>query len=145
MKAHLLEGNESLSAEQLTAEGIFAAVLPTEEQSYRAEVDRIKGERGYIQEDIVELSPDTPGLDAICAKFLDEHHHDEDEVRFVLSGEGIFDIRDSQDRYMRVKVEQGDMIVVPAGRHHRFLLTESKAIRCVRLFKDPSGWVAHYR
>ena len=35
--------------------------------------------------------------------------------------------------------------MVPANLHHRFFLTDSKHIRCVRLFKDAAGWVAHYR
>ena len=43
------------------------------------------------------------------------------------------------------KVEQGDLLVVPANLHHRFFLTDRKQIRCVRLFKDASGWVPHYR
>lgn len=63
----------------------------------------------------------------------------------MLEGDGIFDIRSRDDRWMRVVVEVGDLIVVPAKRHHRFLLTDKKDIRCVRLFKDASGWVPHYR
>jgi len=64
---------------------------------------------------------------------------------FVLEGEGIFDIRSKGDRWMRVKVEAGDLIVVPKERYHRFELTETKTIRCVRLFQDASGWVPEYR
>ena len=71
-------------------------------------------------------SPSTPNLDAICAKFVDEHFHDDDEVRFVLEGEGIFDIRSRDDRWMRVVGRAGDLIVVPKDRHHRFMLTEQK-------------------
>ena len=63
----------------------------------------------------------------------------------MLEGEGIFDIRSRDDRWMRVKVEEGDLIVVPAKRYHRFELTETKTIRCVRLFQDQSGWVPVYR
>jgi 1,2-dihydroxy-3-keto-5-methylthiopentene dioxygenase len=145
MKAYWLQEQGDVSGDELAREGIYFAQLPTDEAGYREAVDALKQERGYIQEDIVELSPSTPNLDAICAKFIDEHHHEEDEVRFVLEGEGIFDIRSGDDRWMRVLVERGDLIVVPAMRHHRFLLTDQKAIRCVRLFKDESGWVAHYR
>jgi 1,2-dihydroxy-3-keto-5-methylthiopentene dioxygenase len=46
---------------------------------------------------------------------------------------------------MRVTVEPGDLLVVPKDRHHRFFLTDSKQIRCVRLFQDSAGWVPHYR
>lgn len=146
MKAHWLDSHQGTIGEvELATHGVAYQRLDTEPVAYRSAVDSLKSERGYIEEDIVELAPSTPNLDAICAKFVDEHHHDEDEVRFVLEGEGIFDIRSNDDRWMRVVVERGDLIVVPAGRHHRFLLTDSKHIRCVRLFRDRSGWVPHYR
>ena len=145
MKAHWLDGETPISAGELNAEGIYYTALSTDPARYQAPVDALKAERGYVEQDIVALEPTTPNLDAICAKFVDEHYHDDDEVRFVLAGEGVFDIRSRDDRFMRVVVERGDLIVVPKRRHHRFLLTDSKTIRCVRLFRDTSGWVPHYR
>ena len=145
MKAHWLDRGEVIDAAQLNGQGVFYMRLATEERSYQPPIDQLKRERGYIEQDVIALAPETPNLDAICAKFIDEHHHDDDEVRFVLEGEGIFDIRSRDDRWMRVVVEPGDLIVVPKDRHHRFLLTDSKTIRCVRLFRDTSGWVPRYR
>ncbi|MDD9934351.1 MAG: cupin domain-containing protein [Myxococcales bacterium] len=145
MKAHWLDGQSEIGATELREQGVHYELHPTQESAYRADVDRLKEARGYVQEDVVELTPQTPNLDAICAKFVDEHSHDDDEVRFVLEGDGIFDIRSNQDAWMRVVVEPGDLIVVPAKRHHRFMLTDRKAIRCVRLFRDEGGWVPHYR
>lgn len=139
------EGEAAIAEDVLRQEGIYVDALPTDEAGYQPPLDALKAERGYVEQDLVALSPETPNLDGICAKFIDEHHHDDDEVRFVLSGEGIFDIRSGTDRWMRVVVSAGDLIVVPAKRHHRFLLTEIKAIQCVRLFRDTSGWVPHYR
>ena len=145
MKATWLNEGTELSTRELLANDVYYELLAARPESYQAPLDTLKDERGYIQQDEVALSPETPNIDAICAKFVDEHLHDDDEVRFVLEGEGIFDIRSRDDRYMRVVVEPGDLIVVPANRHHRFMLTESKAIRCVRLFKDAGGWVPRYR
>ena len=145
MKAHWLEGSGPISAQQLNGQGVYYAQLSTDERAYQPPVDALKAERGYIEQDVIALRPDTPNLDTICAKFVDEHFHDDDEVRFVLEGEGIFDIRSRDDRWMRVVVEPGDLIVVPKDRHHRFLLTDLKTIRCVRLFRDTSGWVPRYR
>jgi 1,2-dihydroxy-3-keto-5-methylthiopentene dioxygenase len=136
---------DALSADALSAHGVFYAELATDEASYAAPLARLMRERGYVEQDVVALEPSMPNLDAICAKFVDEHYHDDDEVRFVLEGEGIFDIRSRDDRWMRVVVERGDLIIVPKHRHHRFMLTETKSIRCVRLFRDASGWVPHYR
>lgn len=145
MQAHYIDDETPISSEALNAQGILYEKLPTEPADHQDRLDRLKAERGYIEQDQVALAPSTPNLDAICAKFVDEHLHDDDEVRFVLEGEGIFDIRSYGDRWMRVKVESGDLIVVPAKRHHRFLLTDSQHIRCVRLFRDTSGWVPRYR
>jgi 1,2-dihydroxy-3-keto-5-methylthiopentene dioxygenase len=144
MKAHWLEGDGRIDERELVASGVYYAKLADDDAS-QAALDRLKQQRGYVEQDIVALAPETPNLDAICAKFIDEHYHDDDEVRFVLEGEGVFDIRSRDDRWMRVTVEPGDLIVVPKERHHRFMLTEKKSIRCVRLFKDTSGWVPHYR
>ena len=145
MRAHWLDRQGDISEGVLANNGIYYEKIDTSPALYRAPVDRVKAERGYIEEDVIELRPETPNLDTICAKFVDEHFHDDDEVRFVLEGEGIFDIRSTDDQWMRVTVEKGDLIVVPKNRHHRFLLTESRSIRCVRLFRDTSGWVPHYR
>jgi 1,2-dihydroxy-3-keto-5-methylthiopentene dioxygenase len=138
----------TLDVEHLRRNGVTYERLeldPLGMEAYQSTLDTLKRERGYIEQDIVALQPDTPNLEAICAKFSPEHLHTDDEVRFVLAGEGIFDIRDSEDRWMRVTVEAGDLIVVPKDRYHRFFLTEGQQIRCVRLFQDTAGWVPHYR
>ncbi len=147
MRAFLLEDPKQkiLTHEQLTYEGISNQTLKVDPSEYQPTLDHLKNKNGYIEQDIVELTPNMPNLEEICNKFLDEHRHDEDEVRMILLGEGIFDIRSSHDEWMRVFVEKGDLIVVPAGRYHRFTLTEKKTIRCVRLFKNKSGWVPYYR
>lgn len=145
MHATWMDTGEPISLATLHNEGVFYEQMPESPEARQVELDRIKALHGYIHQDEVELSPDTPGLDAICAKFIEEHLHTEDEVRFVLSGEGLFDIRSQDDRFMRVQVSPGDLITVPARRNHRFALTESRTIRCVRLFQDPAGWEPIYR
>lgn len=147
MNAHWLEDADqtAISADFLNSQGVYYRALPLDPTDFQAPLDALKAERGYVEQDEIALRPDTPNLEVICAKFVDEHTHDDDEVRFVLAGEGIFDIRSADDRWMRVVVEAGDLIVVPKDRNHRFLLTERKHIQCVRLFKDTSGWVPKYR
>lgn len=135
----------AIDVETLRNQGVLYELMDTDAETFQPGLDAVKGERGYIEQDEVALRPDNPNLAEICAKFDREHYHDEDEVRFVLEGEGIFDIRSEDDRWMRIVVREGDFIVVPAKRHHRFMLTAAKNIRCVRLFRDTSGWVPHYR
>jgi 1,2-dihydroxy-3-keto-5-methylthiopentene dioxygenase len=137
------EPTKTIDGNILEANGVIYRKLPMD--AFQPQLDELTKRRGYITQDEVALRPDTPNLDTVLKKFDPEHHHDDDEVRFVLEGEGVFDIRSNDDKWMRVIVEQGDLIVVPKGKHHRFELTDKKTIHCVRLFKDPAGWTAIYR
>lgn len=143
MQLSWLDSDAAISETELARAGVHYERLPLDD--YQAALERLKAARGYVAQDIVELHPEMPNLQAVCDKFKPEHLHRDDEVRFVLEGEGIFDIRAQDGRWMRVQVEAGDLIVVPADLYHRFFLTDRQQIRCVRLFKDASGWVPEYR
>ncbi len=143
MKATWKDTQIELTPEELKSEGIHYEKISAE--NYQPALDRIKSDWKYSAQDIVELSTQTPNLESICAKFDKEHLHTDDEVRFVLSGEGVFDVRSSNDRWMSVFVQKGDFILVPADRNHLFYLTEKKHIQCVRLFKDNPSWTPVYR
>lgn len=147
MQAYWLDDGPTatIAAEELAPNGVVYDYLGTDPADYQPQLDVYKTERGYGTQDEIALSPETPGLAELSAKFDQEHLHTDDEVRFVLAGEGIFDIRSNDDRWMRIIVEPGDLIIVPEDKHHRFLLTEASTIRCVRLFKDASGWTPIYR
>ena len=66
-------------------------------------------------------------------------------MRFVVDGAGIFDVRDTNDQWVRIEVDAGDLIIIPANKYHRFYLTSVKTIRCVRLFLNNEGWAPLYR
>ena len=146
MRAYPLdEPSSAVGPEVLARRGVMSWSVPEDAAARSALLEAIKREHGYVDEDFIELAPDTPNLDAICAKFDREHLHTEDEVRYVVAGEGIFDVRDENDRWIRIEVTPGDLIVIPARTHHRFFLTEKKQIRCMRLFANHDGWSPLYR
>lgn len=114
-------------------------------EAYAAEIEELKASGGYVTADVIDVKPDTPGLDAMLNKFNKEHWHDEDEVRFIIEGRGLFHIRpkDGGD-VVGITVDAGDLIRVPAGTWHWFDLCEDKRIRAIRLFQDAGGWTPHY-
>ncbi|MBI3722376.1 cupin domain-containing protein [bacterium] len=125
------------------------ATLTDEQKSvildvYSREIDEAKKEGGYVAADVVALAPDNPKLDEICAKFDKEHTHDEDEVRFVVSGHGTFTVRGLKDEAIDITMGPGDYISVPRDRRHWFTLLADKTIVAVRVFQDTKGWTPHY-
>ena len=119
-----------------TSEAILAA--------YGREIDTLKARGDYRTADVIDVRPDTPNLDAMLAKFSREHWHDEDEVRFIIEGRGLFHIHPANRAVFAIEVETGDLIRVPRGTHHWFDLCADRRIRAIRLFQDVSGWTPHY-
>jgi 1,2-dihydroxy-3-keto-5-methylthiopentene dioxygenase len=112
--------------------------------AYTAQIGRLKERGGYTTADVIDVTPQTPGLDAMLARFSREHWHDEDEVRFILRGRGLFHVRPPQGPVHAIEVEPGDLLRVPRGTRHWFDLCASRDIRAIRLFQDMSGWTPHY-
>ncbi|MDG2381174.1 MAG: cupin domain-containing protein [Pirellulaceae bacterium] len=112
--------------------------------AYAPEIERLKEAGQFVTADVINVNPDTPGLDGMLAKFSKEHTHTEDEVRFTVKGAGVFHIHPQEGPVFAVQVESGDLINVPAGTQHWFDLCSDKTIRCIRLFQDPAGWAPHY-
>jgi 1,2-dihydroxy-3-keto-5-methylthiopentene dioxygenase len=113
-------------------------------QTFRSEIDELSKRRGYITEDIVALSPETPNLEQLLQNFKEEHHHSDDEVRFIVSGHGIFAIQGPNGRYFDVELEPGDLISVPEGYRHYFTLMDDRQVVAIRIFKTKEGWVPIY-
>jgi len=146
MKLSWLDTPQSpVAGDELARIGVHHERLEVDPVDYQPAMERLMAARGYLTQDIIELRPDTPGLGELCDKFKDEHLHTDDEVRFVLAGEGVFDLRSADGRWLRAEVSAGDLLVVPEGLYHRFFLTDRRQIRCVRLFKDATGWTPIYR
>jgi 1,2-dihydroxy-3-keto-5-methylthiopentene dioxygenase len=111
---------------------------------YAPEISAVKEKGGYVTADVINVNPQTPNLDAMLQKFNKEHTHSEDEVRFTVSGKGIFHLHPEGGPVFGVTVESGDMINVPRGMKHWFNLCDDRQIRCIRFFEDASGWTPHY-
>ena len=111
--------------------------------AYRDEIDRLIAERGYRTFDVVSMHPQHPEKDSFRRKFLDEHTHAEDEVRFFVRGQGLFVIH-ANDRIYSMLCEKNDLISVPANTRHWFDMGPNPSFTAIRLFNNPQGWVAKF-
>lgn len=131
---------ERWSAErELAADVDNNAVL----EAYRSDVERLKSACGYQSADVVRVLPDNPNRKDMRLKFLDEHTHEEDEVRFFVEGSGVFYLRAAGKVHMTL-CERGDLIGVPAGIRHWFDMGPAPRFTAIRLFTTPAGWVAKF-
>ncbi len=113
-------------------------------RAYEDQISELKRRGGYVTADVIDVKPDTPGLDTMLAKFNIEHRHDEDEVRYIIAGRGLFHIHPADGPVAAIEVEAGDLIRVPKGKLHWFDLCGDRRIRAIRLFQDITGWTPHY-
>ncbi|MFC3853893.1 acireductone dioxygenase [Salinispirillum marinum] len=110
---------------------------------YKKDIDRLIAQDGYQTVDVVHMVPDHPEKAAFRQKFLDEHRHSEDEVRFFVQGQGLFCLH-LQDQVFQVLCTRNDLISVPANTPHWFDMGTQPEFTAIRLFNNPEGWVAHF-
>jgi 1,2-dihydroxy-3-keto-5-methylthiopentene dioxygenase len=111
--------------------------------AYKSQVERLNAEYGFTSVDVVSLRPDHPDRAAMRGKFLNEHTHDDFEVRFFVEGKGIFYLH-AADKVHAILCEQGDLISVPAGTRHWFDMGTAPDFKCIRFFTRPEGWVGNF-
>ena len=111
-------------------------------QVFDEDIRSLAERNGYVKWDVISLSDSTPNLDELLKKFEQVHIHSEDEVRAIAGGHGIFVIKGEEVGFFDVELEAGDVISVPVNTQHFFTLMEDRKVVAIRLFIDPSGWVA---
>lgn len=111
--------------------------------AYKTEIDKLVSQRGYKTWDVVSMHADHPDKGAFRKKFLSEHTHSEDEVRFFVRGQGLFVIH-NEDKVYAVLCEKDDLISVPADTKHWFDMGPNPVFTAIRLFNNPEGWVANF-
>jgi 1,2-dihydroxy-3-keto-5-methylthiopentene dioxygenase len=111
--------------------------------AYRSSVERVQADGGYGTVDVLHLAKGTPNTEPIRQKFLDEHAHSEDEVRFFVDGSGSFYLRLGGRVYQAICV-RGDLISVPAGTRHWFDMGPDPEFTAIRWFNNQEGWVPQF-
>lgn len=141
---HMLRG-QGIRFEYWEATQNVSAGDPEDEvlAAYRQDIDRLIDAEGYQTVDVVSMSADHPDKVAMRQKFLDEHTHSEDEVRFFVDGHGLFSLHIGESVY-EVLCKKGDLISVPANTPHWFDMGSNPNFVAIRFFNNPEGWVANF-
>lgn len=133
--------------DQWTCDVVFDDKASQEEilAAYSKDLKPFMEQGGYLTADVISINKLTENYNAIRAKFLAEHTHSEDEIRFFVDGQGIFWFNLENEPVFNLLCEKGDLISVPAGTKHWFDAGESNPfVKAIRIFIDMSGWVPHY-
>ena len=125
--------------QDLPPEADQAAILA----AYAPEVAAVQQDGGYQTVDAIRMTPDHPDRQALRQKFLAEHVHSEDEVRFFVEGRGLFCLHLGEE-VLQVICEADDWIAVPAGTKHWFDMGPEPQFCALRFFNNPEGWVAQF-
>jgi 1,2-dihydroxy-3-keto-5-methylthiopentene dioxygenase len=111
-------------------------------EAYQHSLSPYMARHGYLNADVINVHKDTPNVEEIRKKFLSEHTHAEDEVRFFVDGEGEFFFHLKE--VFSVFCQKGDFISVPKGLKHWFDLAPKYHVKAIRVFQTKEGWVANY-
>lgn len=121
--------------------------------AFADDVARIR-DMGFDTVDVVRLhgDPDDPeflsNASAARAKFLSEHTHADDEVRFFVEGSGAFYLRltrpDGVEAVHVALCEKGDFISVPKDTLHWFDMGTAPSFAAIRFFQVEEGWVGDF-
>ncbi|XP_044146207.1 1,2-dihydroxy-3-keto-5-methylthiopentene dioxygenase [Bufo gargarizans] len=145
-KPHQLQPNRPVSEQELQRLGVHAYKLDADNYETDPELAKIRKENNYSWMDIITIHKDTlPNYEQKLKIFYEEHLHLDDEIRYILEGSGYFDVRDEQEGWIRISMEKGDMITLPAGIYHRFTLDEKNYVKAMRLFVGEPVWTPYNR
>lgn len=113
-------------------------------KAYEEPLQKYMSANGFQSADVINVHKDTPNVEAIREKFISEHTHSEDEVRFFVDGAGVFWFNFDDGLVVSLVCKKGDFLAVPKGYKHWFDLAPYYHVKAIRVFSNMDGWVANY-
>uniref|UniRef100_A0A0D9XJS6 Acireductone dioxygenase n=1 Tax=Leersia perrieri TaxID=77586 RepID=A0A0D9XJS6_9ORYZ len=143
---NVVSPKELLPLSRLEEIGVLYWHLDPKKSESEEELTKIREERGYNYFDLIEICPEKlENYEEKLKNFYREHIHADEEIRYCLEGSGYFDVRDKDDKWIRIWIKEGDMIILPAGIYHRFIVDSNNYIKLMRLFIGEPVWTAYNR
>ncbi|KAJ6461752.1 ARD/ARD' family-domain-containing protein [Mycena sanguinolenta] len=136
---HITDPLQPVSAETLANLGVLSWHVPSMGP-------KLVSERAYKNRDVINVSREGAVYEEKIRGFFEEHMHEDEEIRYILSRSGFFYVRGTPSQTPTdIAVAPGDLLVLPAGIYHRFTLDTKSQIRALRFFKDEPKWIPHAR
>ena len=110
---------------------------------YDEQVERIKIRGGYQCADIASIRSGDAFSVSIRDRYLSEHCHEEDEVRFFIEGSVLVYIH-INERIHIVQCGMGDFIVIPAGVKHWLDIGPNPAFTSIRWYNNKTSLDNNY-
>ncbi|XP_014663670.1 PREDICTED: 1,2-dihydroxy-3-keto-5-methylthiopentene dioxygenase-like [Priapulus caudatus] len=144
---HQLSPPQPVQLADLVKLGASYYMLDPDSAEDQKKLEDIKKERGFVYGDDITITKESLGdkYDATIKSFFTEHLHGADEIRYIRDGSGYFDVRDRGDKWVRIHVTKGDLLILPAGLYHRFYLDSKEYIRASRFFINVPVWTPFNR
>ncbi|GAB2220089.1 hypothetical protein Droror1_Dr00007732 [Drosera rotundifolia] len=137
---------EYVSIDKLAEIGVLYWHLDAKNYENDEELKQLRETRGYNYHDMLDLCPEkVENYEEKLKNFYTEHIHANEEIRYCLEGSGYFDVRGKDDRWIRIWIKEGDLIILPAGIYHRFTLDTSNYVKLMRLFMGEPVWTSYNR
>jgi 1,2-dihydroxy-3-keto-5-methylthiopentene dioxygenase len=111
---------------------------PAEGEAVDPALQQLRQDLNYSYADIITVT-------SLVDDFWEEHHHAQESIRYVLDGSGYFDMRDVNDKWIRMHVKKGGFLISPAGINHRFAIDANATIQAMRLYQGTPVWTAYPR
>eukprot|EP00798_Chlamydomonas_sp_ICE-L_P022316 gene22316-29389_t len=142
---HKLEPDQPAPLDVLKKLGVLYWRVDADNHDTDPKLSAIRKVRNYSYK-IITITPEKlPNYEEKIKSFYEEHIHEDEEIRCILDGSGYFDVRDEDDKWIRIDCRKGDLIVLPEGIYHRFTLDSANYITALRLFVGAPIWTPHNR
>jgi 1,2-dihydroxy-3-keto-5-methylthiopentene dioxygenase len=110
---------------------------------YEKEINCIKSKYAYSQVDLATMKPNDAFAISVRGRYLSEHTHEEDEVRFFLSGKVLIYLNINHKIHI-LECTQGDFIIIPAGVKHWMDIGPKPDFSVVRWFNSKKAFINNF-